>query len=88
MALTPEEQAKLNKKMQELAIAQVADRARHVEKRGLNKPGDENWQGFVAKQLAWLDKYYDKEKRMYKTQLHRALLDLRKGKKSPNIDLD
>ena len=86
--LKPEEQTKFDLKMNELATAQVVDKARWVQNRNLNKQSeDENWKNYVAKQLAWYDKYLETERRRFRVQFTRALLDARKGKFSPLIDV-
>ena len=88
MGLNEVNKKKLDKKMRELQNAQIIDRAKHIERRNLLKEGDVNWQKYVKKQLAWLDKYYAVELRRYHAMMYRAYLDDQKGKTpSPNINL-
>jgi len=83
--LTPEEQAKLDKKMEALAEAQEKTREKYIKKRNLDKEGDENWQEYVDKALKGFDEHLEQEYKSTKVMLERELYDRRKGKKSPWI---
>ena len=85
--LNQEEKVILMKKLTKFRGAQAADRKKWIERRHLDKEGDVIWQKYVKKQLAWRDKYDKVERRRYRVMITRALYNLRKGKKSPHIDL-
>ena len=87
--LTPENKAKLEKKLKEFAKVQAEERDAFIIKRKLDKPGDANWQRYVKKTLAWYDNRYQPVMfRRYRVMMTRAYLDDQKGKKpSPHINL-
>lgn len=81
--LTPKERAIVEKKLKKFQKAQIADRNEWIGRRHLDKKGDENWQRYVKRQLAWRDRYDKVEQRRYRVMLTRALYDLRKGNRIP-----
>ena len=86
--LTPENKAKLEKKLKEFRNNQVNDLDNFIERRHLDKVGDANWTKYVKKQLFWFAQYQKVELRRYRVMMTRAYLDDQKGKKpSPHINL-
>ena len=86
--LTKAEKKLLNKKLDQLKKDQARERKKWMEKRGLDKDGDKNWNRYVKKQLRWRDRYDKREYSRTRTQVTRALYNKRKGKNSPLIDLN
>ncbi len=85
--LKPAEKTKLNKKLHKLMRVQAVDREAYIVRRHLDKVGDAKWEKYVRKCLAIYDKYLDREYRQFRVTYTRALHDLRKGKKSPHINI-
>lgn len=85
--LTDKEKIRLNKKLRKLQSEQAERRAELIVKLGLAKNGDENWEKFKFKRIKAIDKYLDLEFKQTRNMYIRALYNLRKGIKSPLIDI-
>jgi len=85
--LTQAEKKKLDAKLAQVKTAQVKELEEYIDRRHLNKEGDANWQKYVKKCLTWFAKYQDVEYRRFRVMYIQALYDLRKGKKSPLINI-
>jgi hypothetical protein len=85
--LNAEEKKLLYEKLDQLKKDQAKERKKWMERRNLNKDGDENWNKYVKKQLRWRDRYERLEWRRARLMYVRALYNKRKGKMSPMINI-
>ena len=85
--LTPEELKKLNKKMTELNLSQEKELEGYIKLRKLNKEGDEHWRRYVRRALKAFKRHQRWERTATYVMYRRELLNRRKGKKSPIINI-